>query len=319
MDTQAQLSFSGFFLSLLSSAWNFLVYFFKIVANSFFPSSKDNLEVLSISFSPKGDVIEPIMDMNITPDPELQIVNSSDSSSSIGSLNSDSSECSPLPSTSPSTSPLLVDLKINLENSDPVQHDSSEEGSLELDGHDSDQDLHSSSTSSLASSIEISDLNGSQEMDDKKYKRRRRRGKSLKNSQEDSQDNVSNSKNTNSRKQSQSNQKNSTSTSFPSSFSSCSTTRSFRSNSLKEIRAPSFHHDERDSSKNWRSDPPGKDTGPNPQFLMPRRFSHSALIRPRDEDHFIQAIRPIRQPLGPILGNNGFSDEYRRSRSWKIV
>jgi len=47
-----------------------------------------------------------------------------------------------------------------------------------------------------------------------------------------------------------------------------------------------------------------------------RRFSHSALKL--SDEIPTSSIRPIRQPFGPLLGTNGFSAEYQKSRFYGI-
>jgi len=60
--------------------------------------------------------------------------------------------------------------------------------------------------------------------------------------------------------------------------------------------------------------------GRSEPITPPRRFSHSVLrLRFSDEDLGMEhQIRPIRQPLGPSIENNGFSLEYQKSRLAKM-
>jgi len=53
-------------------------------------------------------------------------------------------------------------------------------------------------------------------------------------------------------------------------------------------------------------------TGKHEMNEAPRKFSHSLMPKLRDEVQ--ETVRPVRQPIGPMLGSNGFSSEYRRSR-----
>lgn len=49
-----------------------------------------------------------------------------------------------------------------------------------------------------------------------------------------------------------------------------------------------------------------------------KRFSHSVLKTAHDETS-ASTIRPIRQPIGPSMNSNGFSEEYRKSRLAALV
>jgi len=51
----------------------------------------------------------------------------------------------------------------------------------------------------------------------------------------------------------------------------------------------------------------------------PRRFSHSALAQKFKDADCESQIKPVRQPIGPALGTNGFSAEYQRERKERMT
>jgi len=95
----------------------------------------------------------------------------------------------------------------------------------------------------------------------------------------------------------------------------------------KEISSKSNNRSRNDNNKknNHKDEPTtsvtllrsGAHLGKHEAIISPRRFSHSVLSHPRDivdDLHSEVGIRPIRQPFGPSLKGNGFSEEYQNER-----
>jgi len=79
----------------------------------------------------------------------------------------------------------------------------------------------------------------------------------------------------------------------------------------------SLRNDKKKSEARDQPSTTGLHTGKHDSNSMPKKFSHSVLLHTRASDehnHSLEGVRPLRQPFGPSLQGNGFSQDYQRER-----
>jgi len=320
METQ---NISERIFNAISFVGNFIFFIMDIIFR-FFIFDKNSANVVNIdnelidgsygSTSNHQDVSQPLESND-----DLSLNNSS-SITSIEPPNSPVMESSPLESSSLER---IVETLIDQDHGtynpeidhiisvDHVDHLSFEDSHEDSEEHDSDEheleDSHELSSSlELDSSIDLDNhsslLSRDSNADSEKTKKKRRRSKK-KTPKDKDLSNGTSSNHSSSRNQDR----------------SSSSLSSHASHDFKSFRSNRNHKERQDRNimdRNWRD---ASETGRSVHHSPPRRFSHSMLHLKNSDDAEpadSSSIRPIRQPFGPSIGTNGFSEDYRRSRHW---